>query len=119
YALIWQSKAAVTRVYQRRHLALLAASSSEKVSSRWQALLGLRRRRQDLLLAPQPAASAGRDEQLNGLNEQIDKLDGELLKLLPEAGRADDLTRSSPAELQKALPPGAVLIDLLRYIDFD
>src|SRR5205814_2150153 len=40
---------------------------------------------------------------------------------LPDLDRSDAVARSAPADLQAALPPGAVLIDLLRYtrIAFD
>jgi CHAT domain-containing protein/tetratricopeptide (TPR) repeat protein len=119
YALVWQSKAALTRVYQRRHLALRAAAASDEVRSRWRDLLELRRRRAALLLAPAPADPAARDRLLNDLGRQAERLERELLPLLPAAERAERLARSSPDDLRKALPARAALVDLLRYIDFE
>jgi CHAT domain-containing protein/Tfp pilus assembly protein PilF len=119
YALVWQSKAALTRVYQRRHLALRAAASSEEVRSRWQALLDLRRRRAALLLAPAPADPTPRDRLLDDLGRQAARLERELLPLLPAVARAERLARSNPDDLRKALPQRAALVDLLRYVDFE
>jgi tetratricopeptide (TPR) repeat protein len=119
YALVWQSKAALTRAYQRRHLALRAAAASAKVRSRWRALLDLRRQREVLLLAPAPADPAARDRLLQGLAERVERLERELLPLLPAVERAERLARSVPDDLCKALPPRAALVDLLRYIDIE
>jgi CHAT domain-containing protein/Tfp pilus assembly protein PilF len=115
YVRLWQTKAALTRVYERRHLAVLAATSSE-VHQRWQMLLALRRQRERLLLASVPTNPTARDQQLAELSQQIDRRDRELLQLLPAAARTEQRARSQPAELQKHLPPRTVLIDLLRYL---
>jgi CHAT domain-containing protein len=118
YALVWQSKAALTRVYQQRQLALLADANQE-ARSRWQTLLGLRRQRELLLLAPAPADSTARDQEIRGLSARIEQLDRDIRTLLPDAARAQRLADSSPADLQKRLPDRTALIDLLRYIDFE
>ncbi|MCI0461311.1 MAG: CHAT domain-containing protein, partial [Gemmataceae bacterium] len=118
YALVWQSKAALTRVYERRHLALLAATAPQ-VHERWQRLLALRRQREHLLLAPIPANPTARDQKLAELNQAVDQLDRELLPLLPAVARAEQLAQSRPGDLQQRLPPHTVLIDLLRYTFFE
>jgi CHAT domain-containing protein/tetratricopeptide (TPR) repeat protein len=118
YAVVWQSKAALTCVYERRHLAVLAATSPQ-VNERWQHLLTLRRQRGRLLLASTPVTSATREQQLAELNRSIDQSERELLPLLPALPRAEQLARSLPAELQKALPPHTVFLDCLRYVFFE
>jgi CHAT domain-containing protein/Tfp pilus assembly protein PilF len=119
YRALWPSRAALTRVYERRHLALLAAAASKEVAALWAQLLQARRQREHLLLAPVPADLKSRDQRLKELNEQIEQLDRQLLPLLPAVARADQLARSSPADLQQNLSPGTVFIDLLRYIYFE
>jgi CHAT domain-containing protein len=115
YLAVWQSKAALSRVYEARHLAVLAGLGSPKVKSLWEQLVALRRQRERLLLAPLAANSRTRDDRLKQIDESIGKLQEELRPLLPAVPRAEKLARSKPEELQKALPPGVVLIDLLRY----
>jgi CHAT domain-containing protein/Tfp pilus assembly protein PilF len=115
YALIWQSKAALSRVFERRQLALRAASSP-RVRERWQNLVALRRQRERLLLARLPPDSKWRDARLVELEKLIEQAERELAPLLPALPRAEQLARSTPEELRKALPARTVLIDLLRYV---
>jgi hypothetical protein len=70
YAAIWQSKAALARLYERRHLAVLAASSKQ-ARSLWHAVLALRRQRETLLLAAaDPARARARDKRLEEIDEE-------------------------------------------------
>ena len=69
YPAVWQSKAALSRVYERRHLAILAASSKES-RELWNAILALERRREAILLAPFTATKVtDRDKQLDEIDE--------------------------------------------------
>ncbi len=119
YAACWRSKAVLTRVYQRRHLAFLAAAVSPEVNELWQQLLDARRQRERLLLAPVPANTGARDRQLKEVNGRIDTLERELLPRLPALARSERIAVSTPADLQKVLPADAALIDLLRYTYFE
>jgi CHAT domain-containing protein len=119
YLAVWQSKAALSRLYERRHLAVLAASSS-KARSLWEGVLALRRQREALLLTPaNPARAKARDKRLDEIEEALRNKEAELLPLLPELKRSEELARATPAELRKALPAGTALVDLLRYVHFE
>jgi len=116
YTAVWSTKAALTRVYQRRHFALLAAASDEGIAHAYQQLQRLRRQRERLLLAATSAGSSGRDKQLRQLNTAIDQAEKDLLPRLPALKHHEDLANLGPDALQKRLPPDAVLVDLLRYV---
>ncbi len=119
YSAVWQTKAALSRVYEQRHLAVLAASS-EEAREFWDAVLSLKRERESLLLAPVDAARAkARDARLDVIDVEIRKKEAALLPLLPALGRSDDLAKATPDELRKALPANAAFIDLLRYTRFE
>jgi CHAT domain-containing protein len=118
YAAAWQAKAAVSRVFERRHLAARAASVSPKVHKLWDELSGLRRQRAELLLAPEPQdpeTRKARDQQLEAWARRLDKLLAQLNQALPELARTQDVLVKTPADLQKALPPHTVFLDFLRY----
>jgi tetratricopeptide (TPR) repeat protein len=116
YPEVWASKGAITRVYERRRLAGRAAASEPRAAALLAQLTDLRRRRTDLILAPEPrdpATRRKRDEDLKDLAGRIAALDRDLRPLLPALDRSDRLARATPAELQKALPREAVFVDLL------
>jgi tetratricopeptide (TPR) repeat protein len=115
YAAVWHSKAALTRVYQRRHLALLAAATDDSVRTAWDPLQRLRRQREELLLAPVTRDTSARDEKLKQLNEELDRVEKDLLPRLPALRHAENLARLGPDALQRLLPADAVLLDFLRY----
>src|SRR5262249_17439388 len=76
-----------------------------------------RRRRADLLLAPEPSDKTTREQRdadLASLAKEIEALDRELSPLLPAVERADKLARATPADLQKLLPADPALVDFLR-----
>jgi CHAT domain-containing protein len=116
YPTVWQSKAALSRLYERRHLAVLAASSSQ-ARTLWDAVLALRRQRERLLLAPAaPAQARARDTRLDAIDEEVRKKEEELLPLLPALKRSEELARATPADLRMALPADTALVDLVRYV---
>jgi CHAT domain-containing protein/Tfp pilus assembly protein PilF len=118
YAAIWPSRSAVTRVFQRRHLALLAASSG-RAKDLYGRLLRLRQDQTRHLLAPLPPNTQARDERLETLATAIEKVEQELLPLLPALARAEQLASFTPEQLQKALPARTAFVDLLRYVHFE
>jgi CHAT domain-containing protein/tetratricopeptide (TPR) repeat protein len=119
YLAVWQSKAALSRIYERRHLAVLAAASPE-ARSLWQALLSLRRERETLLLLPaNPDRAKERDKRLAAIDEDIRTKEADLQPLLPALKRSNQLGRATPTDLRKVLPGRTAFIDLLRYHCFE
>jgi CHAT domain-containing protein len=119
YLPVWQSKAALSRIQERRHLAALTATSP-RARSLWQSLLSLRRERETLLLTPaNPARAKARDKRLEAIDEKIREKEAELRPLLPELKRSEELARVTPSDLRKALPAGTAFVDLLRYTHFE
>jgi CHAT domain-containing protein/tetratricopeptide (TPR) repeat protein len=119
YEAVWHSRAALTRVYQRRHLALIAAASDDAVRKAWDQLQALRRQREQLILAPASGEPRDRADRLLQLNQQIDVAEQELMPKLPVLKHYEELARLGPDALRKLLPEQAVLIDCLRYTHFE
>jgi CHAT domain-containing protein len=124
YAAAWQAKAAVSRAFERRHLAARAATVSPRARAFWDELSGLRRQRAELLLAPEPQdpeTRKARDTQLEAWARRLDKLLAQLHDALPELARTQDLLAKTHADLQKALPARTVFLDFFRYtrVPFD
>lgn len=118
YDTAWQSKAALARAYQRRHLAARAATTSAEARARWAEETTVRRERAGLLLAPQPTnadSRRARDERLAAYDQRLESLRADLRRLLPELDRADALDDRTPHDLQQALPANTSLVDLFRY----
>jgi CHAT domain-containing protein len=121
YAAVWPSRATVSRVLERKHLAARAAATAPDVRALWEELTSLRRQRAELILAPtprHPEERQVRDQQLERWAVRVAALDRDLRAKLPDLDRADAAARSAPADLRAALPPGAAFIDLLRYTRF-
>jgi CHAT domain-containing protein len=118
YAAFWQAKAAVSRVFERRHLAACAATASPLAHKLWDELSGLRRQRADLLFSPEPRDAEtrkARDKQLEAWAGRVHTLLAQLHDALPELARVQDLLAKAPADLQKSLPPHTVFLDFFRY----
>jgi CHAT domain-containing protein/Tfp pilus assembly protein PilF len=118
YAALWQSRAALTRVYQRRHLSLIAAAGDPSIRDAWDHVQTLRRQREQLIMAPMPKDPAGRADKLRLLQREIADAELALLPRLPALKYYEDQARIGPDALRKLLPADAVLIDLLRYTHF-
>jgi CHAT domain-containing protein/Tfp pilus assembly protein PilF len=117
YEAVWHAKANITRVYQRRHLALIAAATDASVRRDWDQLRSLRRQREQLILAPaaNPAQQAARQDRLNRLNEQMDQTERSLQPRLPVLPHYEELAKLGPDALQQRLAADTVLVDVLRY----
>jgi CHAT domain-containing protein/Tfp pilus assembly protein PilF len=119
YAAIWRSRAALTRVYQRRQLALIAAATDESIRKAWDGLQALRRRREQLIMGPAPSNSAELKARLSELSQQIDTAERDVVPRLPALKYYEDLADLGADALQKRLPADAALIDFLRYTEFE
>jgi CHAT domain-containing protein len=122
YADVWDSRAALSRVYEQRHLAARAAAADPKAAELLGQLAEARHARSHLILARAPADPATRqkrDDALSDLAERVARLDRELRPLLPAVDRADRLAQAAPRDLQRALPDDAAFIDLLGYTRFE
>jgi tetratricopeptide (TPR) repeat protein len=119
YAAVWPTRSAVARVYERRHLSLLAENASPQVRQLYSRLLELRQQRTRLLLAPLPRDTRARDHKLEQLVQDIEKTEEQLLPLLPAEERSQRLARSTPVQLQKALPAKTAFVDILHYLQMD
>jgi len=122
YAEVWATKANLARVYEQRALRARAAAANPEAAALLAKLTDRRRRRAELLLAPQPADPASRkqrDDVLERYAREIEVLDRQLRPLLPAIDRAEKLARATPADLQQALPAGAAVADFLRYTLFE
>jgi tetratricopeptide (TPR) repeat protein len=119
YPAVWQSKAALSRLYERRHLAEVAAGSRE-ARTLWAGIIALRRERERLVLAPSdPTRASARHKRLEDIDEEIRAREADLLPHLPALKRSEEHAKATPADLQKALPAGTALVDLVRYLHFE
>jgi CHAT domain-containing protein/tetratricopeptide (TPR) repeat protein len=111
----WASKAAVTRVLRRRHLAARAATG--KARDAWDDLLDTRRRLARLFHSPAPDPAA-RDREARRLTDRKEQRERELAALLPELPRQQELDRLGPDGLAARLPEGTAFVDFLRFNAF-
>lgn len=119
YSEVWASKSAVMRVYERRLQATRAAATDPKASKLLAELADARRRRAELILAPEPidpATRTQRDNEIKSLDRTLADLNSAVRPLLPALDRTERLSRATPADLQKLLPNDAVVVDFLRYV---
>lgn len=119
YPEVWVTKAAIARIYEYRQQAARAATADPRAVTLLTGLAETRRTRANLVLAPQPrdeAARAKRVDEIERLDKQIAVLDAKLRPLLPTIEQAEKLARATPAELQKALPADAAVVDFLKFV---
>ena len=75
-----------------------------------------------MILAPHVTDPATRDQRtadLKALTARVAELEAALRPLLPALPRAEKLNAATPADLQKALPPGCAVVDFLNYTFFE
>jgi CHAT domain-containing protein len=116
YDALWDSRAALTRLLERRHRDLMASRDPETAGLADQ----LRRARSDLagrLLSPlrDPDKQRAAVQQLTDAKEELETRIAARLKLAPR-GAAPAAT---PKQLARTLSPGTALIDLYRYKDWE
>jgi CHAT domain-containing protein len=117
YEMVWRSKAALLRLFQRRQQALLNTADSESRQA-WRDLLGARRELSRLSLAPGKDTKTHRDR-LEELSERKEKLERQLAAKLPEFRRQQALERAPYSDLVQRLLTRTVFIDFLSYVSFE
>jgi CHAT domain-containing protein/Tfp pilus assembly protein PilF len=113
YARLWPGRSAVTRLLERRHLALLAARDRPEVRTRWEELGAVRRQLVRLVLAAN--RPPGAEDALRTLTARKERLERELAERLPPLAAQQALEGRGPADLQAQLPARTAFIDLVRY----
>jgi CHAT domain-containing protein/Tfp pilus assembly protein PilF len=116
YATVWRSKAAITRLYEERHLRARAAATDPNAAGILVELAEIRRQRSDLLLAPASPDTETRQKQataLKALAQRIHELDSKLKSLLPDTERTQKLSNATPTDLRAVLGSGTAFVDLM------
>jgi CHAT domain-containing protein len=117
YASVWDSKAALTRVLQRRHAQALAAREPKTLDA-WQQLADARRQLA-FTLRQRAEGNTGLDDEVVRLTKLKEQRESELLALLPDLKLLQERDRLRPAKMAEALPAGTAFVDLVRYTAFD
>jgi tetratricopeptide (TPR) repeat protein len=119
YDLIWSQRGAVSRILRQRHLAALAAAAANpEIRAHFERLQQTGHELAALLRAPLPDSSEAqksRDQRVNELTQSRQRLQRELVALLPEVDRQRKLDHLGPQDLAQALPRDATFVDLRRY----
>jgi CHAT domain-containing protein len=116
YPYVWDTKAAIARMVQRRQEALIRAADPE-TRAVGRDLLAARRQLATLMLTP---ADPTKDvaPAMRTLTERKEQLERQLADRLPEFRRQQLLAQRPAGELARRLPGGAVFIDCVWYVDF-
>ena len=112
---IWLSRSMVTRLLDQRHSNVRAVDTM--AGDQLNRLRGNRRRIEELLQDARMDAKE-RDQLLAKYADERDKLERELVAAIPALKRWQELDKLGPTDLVGALPPGAVFVDLIRYMHF-
>lgn len=115
YGVVWQNKAALLRLFEQRHLLLRAMQQEAKVQPLLIEVQDLRRQRERLLLLRSSNETDARNAQLTATEQRLEELQRQLRAHLERLGQTPALAKSTPEQLQQALPASTVFIDLLRY----
>jgi CHAT domain-containing protein len=117
YAAVWESRATLTRLQERRHRDFVASRDPDTVALADQLCL-TRMSLAGLLLKPGRVADAHRKlvQQLTETKEDLEKRIAAQLKLVPLRQAA---ASPSPKQLRAALPDSAAFVDLYRYTYFE
>jgi CHAT domain-containing protein len=117
YNRVWASRAALTRVLERRHRDLVASHDSDTRDLGRQ--LGEARQRLAYALlhpAPDPKAHLREVQERTDAKEDLER---RLARQLTLAPIRNDRKQGTPGQLSERLPLGATFVDLLRYTDFE
>src|SRR5262249_15625285 len=105
YQAVWDGKAAITRLLQRRHSAARLAGTDH---AREFLRLAASRRRTEAVLHEPGLSAEQRDRTLAALATEQDVLERELSAALPALGQQRELDRLGPSDLIALLPADAV-----------
>jgi CHAT domain-containing protein/Flp pilus assembly protein TadD len=116
YAAVWNGKAMVARLLERRRQALvLTADPATRDLGRQ--LQEARRDLARLLLAP--ALTPEQARRVQALSDHKEELERQLARQLPAFAALEARRRLRPADLLKQLPEDAVFVDVLHYLRFE
>jgi CHAT domain-containing protein len=116
YQQVWDDKAALMRLQQRRHGAvLIARGKSDKAHEKYEQLTDARQHVNRLLVDPGKDLKY-RDKRLAELTDKQENLERELSALLPEIARQKALAKLGPGDLINQLPTAAVFVDFVQYV---
>jgi CHAT domain-containing protein/Flp pilus assembly protein TadD len=116
YAVLWDGKAAIARLLERRRQALLL-STDPAAGDLGRRLLATRRELAHQLLDRNTGADhVGRLKELTAAKEDLEK---KLARQLPTFAELQAREQLRPADLCARLPQAAAFVDLLRYVRFD
>jgi CHAT domain-containing protein/tetratricopeptide (TPR) repeat protein len=113
YKQVWDSKAAVTRVLERRHAA--ARLSGNESAPKLVQLRDLRRQI-ERLIQQSTLTGAERDKRLTELSDERDRLERDLAAALPVLVQWRQRDALAADDLNKALPVASAFIDMVRYV---
>jgi CHAT domain-containing protein/tetratricopeptide (TPR) repeat protein len=124
YPAVWATKGMLARVFEERQARARAAATDPALAKQLDELAGARRRRAELLLAPaarDPATRKQREADLTALDAVIAKQNESLHTALPAVARLEKLDAATAADLRKALPADAALVDYARnwFFEYD
>ncbi|HEV3144657.1 MAG TPA: CHAT domain-containing tetratricopeptide repeat protein [Gemmataceae bacterium] len=113
YREVWDSKAAATRVLERRHAAARLAGNEAAPK-----LAQLRdvRRQIERLIQNSALTGAERDKRLAELGDQRDRLERDLAMALPLLAQRKQRDAFGADDLSKSLPVASVFIDIVGYV---
>jgi CHAT domain-containing protein len=118
YEPVWQQKALLARIFERRHLDTLAASADDETRALFLELRGARERLARLTVVPLPDPKA-HAERLQKLTEEKEETEQKLARRLKVSAPARKQSAVTPDDLLRALPKDAAFVDLLRYWSID
>jgi CHAT domain-containing protein/Tfp pilus assembly protein PilF len=117
YDRLWEARAPLTRLLERRHRDLLA-SRDDEARALGQLLIEARQRLAYLLLHPGRDPEENRKEVQKRTDAKED-LERRLARQLQLAPPRTDRKLLTPQRLSELLPEGAAFVDLLRYTDVE
>lgn len=119
YEFVWSERSALTRILARRHQAVRAAAAgSAEVQECLRALQSQRGELARLLHQPLPQAGDAlreRDRRVHELTQEKQRLERQLLRLVPDRDKQRPLSQLGPDDLRKGLPEQTAFVDLLHY----
>jgi CHAT domain-containing protein len=118
YALLWQGRAALTRVLEGRGRLLRAATDSP-TRQKVEALLEVRRQLATLVLAPPNPKDKDRGQRVRDLAQLKEDRERELAQAVPDLNRQKARLTAPYTDLTQALPPHAAFLDLYHYHGYD
>jgi CHAT domain-containing protein/Tfp pilus assembly protein PilF len=118
YQPVWQQKAFLTRIFERRHLDTLAGSADDETRALSLELRGARERLARLTVVPLPDPKA-HAERLRKLTEEKEEAEQKLARRLSVSAPARKQDAVAPDALLRALRQDTAFVDLLRYWSMD